>query len=60
MKAFISVDLEGLPHLVIPGHLSLKGSLYDKARRIATKLTLSTVQALHEHGFDQVIIAEFF
>ncbi|NIO36766.1 peptide transporter, partial [Candidatus Bathyarchaeota archaeon] len=40
MKAFISVDLEGMPHIVIPGHLSLNGKLYDEARKIATKVTL--------------------
>ena len=27
MKAFISVDLEGMPYIVIPGHLNLKGPL---------------------------------
>jgi D-aminopeptidase len=32
MKAFVSVDLEGMPYIVIPGHLNLKGPLYERAR----------------------------
>lgn len=35
MKAFIAVDLEGIPYIVIRGHLTLKGALYDEARKIA-------------------------
>lgn len=58
MKAFISVDLEGMPYIVIPGHLRLKGTLYEEARRIATKLTLTAADELHKNGFDGVIIAD--
>ena len=58
MKAFISVDLEGMPYIVIPGHLSLKGTLYDEARRIATKVTLTVAEELHKNGFDEVVIAD--
>ena len=59
MKAFISVDLEGLPYVVIPGHLNLKGTLYQEAREIATKITLIVARELKEQGFDQVVIASF-
>jgi len=58
MKAFISVDLEGMPFVVIPGHLNLKGSLYDEARDIATKLTLIVAEELHKNGYDKIIIAD--
>lgn len=58
MKAFISVDLEGLPYIVIPGHLNLKGTLYQEAREIATKITLIVTKELKEQGFNQVVIAE--
>lgn len=58
MKGFISVDLEGLPYIVIPGHLNLKGTLYEEARKIATKITLVVAQELHENGFDKIIIAD--
>ena len=58
MKAFVSVDLEGMPYVVIPGHLNLKGSLYDEARRIATKVTVIVAKELNENGFDEVIIAD--
>ncbi|MBD3192803.1 MAG: peptide transporter [Candidatus Heimdallarchaeota archaeon] len=58
MKAFISVDLEGLPYVVIPGQLSLKGSLYEEGRKIATEITQITIQALHENGFEQIIVAD--
>jgi D-amino peptidase len=58
MKAFISVDLEGMPYIVIPGHLNLKGSLYDEARRIATKITLIATDELNKNGFDKIVVAD--
>jgi D-amino peptidase len=58
MKAFISVDLEGMPYIVIPGQLNLKGPLYDEARRIVTKVTLIVAEELNKNGFDRVIIAD--
>jgi D-amino peptidase len=58
MKAFISVDLEGMPYIVIPGHLNLKGPLYDEARRIATKIALITAEELNKNGFEEIVIAD--
>ena len=58
MKAFISVDLEGMPYVVIPGHLNLKGTLYTEARKIATKITLITAEELNQNGFDEILIAD--
>lgn len=58
MKAFISVDLEGMPHIVAPAHYNLKGSLFEEARRIATRLTLVMVEELNKNGFDEVVVAD--
>jgi D-amino peptidase len=58
MKAFVSVDLEGMPYVVVPGHLNLKGSLYEEARKIATKVTLTVADELHKKGFDEVVVAD--
>lgn len=58
MNAFISVDLEGMPHVVVPGHLNLKGSLYEEARRIATRVTLIVADELKKNDFDRVVIAD--
>jgi len=58
MKAFISVDLEGMPFVVVPAHLNLKGSLYDEARRIATKVAFVVSDELNRMGFDKVVIAD--
>ncbi len=58
MKAFISVDLEGMPYIVIPGHLRLKGPLYDEARKIATKIAMAVADELHKNGFNSVLIAD--
>ena len=58
MKALISVDMEGMPYIVIPGHLRLKGTLYAEARRIATKVTLTVAEELSKNGFDKVVIAD--
>jgi D-amino peptidase len=57
-KAFISVDMEGMPYVVIPGHLNLKGALYEEARKTATKITLITAEELHKNGFDEVVVAD--
>ena len=58
MKAFVSVDMEGIPYVVIPGHLNLKGALYEEARKTATKITLVTAEELHKNGFDEVVVAD--
>ena len=58
MKAFVSVDLEGMPFVVTPGHLNLKGVLYEEARKISTKVTLIVAGELKENGFDEVVIAD--
>jgi len=58
MKAFVSVDMEGMPYIVIPGQLGLKGSLYEEARKIATKITLAVADELHKNGFDNVVVAD--
>jgi D-amino peptidase len=58
MKAFLSIDMEGLPYVVIPGHLGLKGSLYEEARKIATKVALITAKELHGNGFDEILVAD--
>jgi D-amino peptidase len=58
MKAFISVDLEGMPYIVTPGHLRLKGALYKEARSIATKVTLIVADELNKNGCENVVIAD--
>ena len=55
IKAFISIDLEGMPYIVIPGHLSLKGTLYTEARKIASKITLIVAEELKNAGFDDIL-----
>jgi len=58
VKAFISVDLEGMPYVVIPGQLALQGALRDEARKISTKVTLSVADELKKNGFQRVVIAD--
>lgn len=59
MKALISVDMEGMPYIVNPCQLHLKGALYDEGRRIeTTKITLTAAEELNKNGFEKVIIAD--
>jgi len=58
MKAYVSVDLEGMPLIVSREHTFLKGHLFSEARRIATRLTLVVVEELHKHGFEEVYVAD--
>ncbi len=58
MRAFISVDLEGMPYIVTVEHLLLKRALYDEARNIATEITSIVCEALHEEGVDEIVVAD--
>jgi len=58
VRAFISVDLEGLPHIVSREHLFVNGALYSEARRIATEIVKTAAEALYENGFDEIIVAD--
>jgi len=58
MRAFISLDLEGLPHIVSREHLFVKGALYTEARKIATEVVRVVAEELHELGVDEVVIAD--
>jgi len=58
MKAFISVDLEGMPYIVAPSQLNLKRVLYEDARKIATKITLIVADELHKNGFEEVLVTD--
>lgn len=58
MKAFISLDLEGLPFIVNPGQLDLKGTLYDEARQIATTIVMNAIAILQEEGVEKILIAD--
>ncbi|WP_456420511.1 M55 family metallopeptidase [Thermococcus sp.] len=58
MRAFISLDLEGLPYVVSREHLFVKGSLYAEARKIATEVVKAVSETLHENGVDEVTVAD--
>jgi len=58
MRAYISVDLEGMPFIVSPEHLVLKGVLFNEARKIMTKITVFVAETLNKLGFDEVFIAD--
>jgi len=50
--------MEGMPYVVIPSHLTLKGTLYSEARRIATKVTLIVAEELNKNGFEEIVVAD--
>ncbi len=58
MKAFVSVDLEGLPFIVSGEHLFVKGALYREARRISTDIAFAVAEFLHSNGFEDILIAD--
>jgi D-amino peptidase len=58
MRAFISVDMEGMPYIVVRSHLHMKGSMFEEARKIATKITLTVAGELHKNGFDEIVVAD--
>jgi len=58
LKAFISVDMEGMPYIVTPAHLNLRGQLYKEARDIATKVTNIVCDELNKCGFSEITVAD--
>jgi D-amino peptidase len=58
MRAFVSVDMEGMPYIVVRSHLNMKGVLFEEARKIATKVTLTVAGELRKNGFDEVVVAD--
>ncbi|MEM1508455.1 MAG: M55 family metallopeptidase [Thermofilaceae archaeon] len=58
MKAYISVDVEGMPFIVSRDHLSPGRPLFEESRRITTSLVTTVVEELHRQGFAEVIVAD--
>jgi len=58
VKAFISVDLEGMPHIVSRAHLSHDRPLWNEARRIATSIVSEAVRTLFENGYKEAVVAD--
>jgi D-amino peptidase len=58
VKAFISIDMEGLPHIVSREHLLPGRSLYQEARVIMTECLLASLEALQEAGVEKAIVAD--
>jgi D-amino peptidase len=57
-KAFVSVDMEGLPHITSNEHMSPGKHLYDEARSIMTECVLAMTDELHKSGFERVVVAD--
>ena len=58
MKAFISVDMEGMPYIASLEHLDVRRKLFNEARKIMTIIVKSACEHLHNHGFDEVVVAD--
>jgi D-amino peptidase len=58
MKAFLSVDIEGIPHVVSKEHLNPAGKLYAEARDLMTDCLLIVLNNLRELGFESAIVAD--
>lgn len=58
MKAYVSVDIEGMPFVVSRDHLSLGRPLFEEARRVATSVVAYLAEVLRDHGFRGVIVAD--
>lgn len=58
MKAYVSVDLEGLPGVASLTMLSPKSPQYSIASRIMTKLSIAIARELLSKGFKEVTVAD--
>jgi D-amino peptidase len=57
-KAFVSVDMEGLPYITSNEHLLPGKLLYDEGRSIMTNCVLAMTDELRNSGFDRVVVAD--
>ena len=57
-RAFVSVDMEGLPYITSNEHMSPGKLLYDEARSIMTECVLAMADELHNSGFEIVVVAD--
>lgn len=58
VKAYVSIDLEGLPGVVSPTMLSPWSSQFTRASKIATKVANIVVDELFKNGFSEVVVAD--
>ena len=58
MKAYVSIDLEGLPGISSISQVAPKYSLYNDARQIMTRIARVVAESLLKCGFKEVVIAD--
>jgi len=58
MKAFISIDIEGIPHVVSKQHTRLDGRLYAEARQLMTECLLVVLESLSKLGVESSVVAD--
>ncbi len=58
MRAYISVDFEGLPHIVAYSQLLPKGKLFNEARSIVTNIVKHTCEILYREGVKEIVVAD--
>ncbi len=58
MKAYVSIDLEGLPGISSVSQVVPKATLYNDARRIMTWITNVVSEQLVKEGFSEVTVAD--
>lgn len=58
MKAYVSIDIEGLPGIASTTMVSPGYTQYSRGSRIMTMIAKETAKALLNNGFDKVVIAD--
>ncbi len=58
MKAYISIDIEGLPGIASITMVSPRSSQYSWGSRIMTTIACETAKMLLENGFDKIVLAD--
>ena len=56
VKAFVSVDMEGISGLVHSDHMSRDGKDYELARRLMTLEANAAIEGAFEGGADEVVV----
>ncbi|MBD6956062.1 MAG: M55 family metallopeptidase [Thermoplasmatales archaeon] len=58
MKAYISVDMEGMPGIYHVAQTAPKAFLHSEGRDIVTRITLLACEKLHANGVESITVAD--
>jgi len=58
VRAYVSVDAEGLPGIFHPSQLTLEGKMFHELREVMARVVRVVAEELKKHGYSEVWVAD--